>query len=141
MNVRLAAQTFSSSLADVIQFLMESSHPELKNAEVKIFFNRTIDWLFDLLNAKNPHGRGDKQRIRLENEMLWKDIIMKSINYLVAFKYINSFPLLCHRRKRFVLGFITTVVSTQDMALTLLHKSTNPFSYLLPYKYSQDHLE
>ena len=28
MNVRLAAQTFSSSVADDIQFLMESGHPE-----------------------------------------------------------------------------------------------------------------
>ena len=69
--------------------------------------------------------------------MLWKDIISKSINYLAALKDINSVPLLYHRRKTFVLGFITTAVSTQDMALTLLHKPTNPFSYLLPYKYSQ----
>ena len=69
---------------------MESGHPEFKNAEATIFFLRTIDRLFDLLNAKNPHGRGYKQPIRFENEMLWKDIISKSINYLAALKDINS---------------------------------------------------
>ena len=41
MNVRLVPQAFSSSVADAIQFLMESGHPEFKNAEATIFFIRT----------------------------------------------------------------------------------------------------
>ena len=42
MNVRLAAQTFSSSVADAIQFLMESGLPEFKNAEATIFLIRKV---------------------------------------------------------------------------------------------------
>ena len=83
MNVRLAAQTFSSSVADAFQFLMESGHPGFKNAEATIFFIRTIDRLFDLLNAKNPHGRGYKQSIRLENECCGKiSLVRASITLL-----------------------------------------------------------
>ena len=67
MNVRLAAQTFSSSVADAIQFLMESGHPEFKNAEATIFFIRTIDRLFDLLNAKYPHVR---DRLKIPFQLL-----------------------------------------------------------------------
>ena len=79
--------------------------------------------------------------MRLNNEFLWKDIIKNSITYLANLKDASHVPLLQHRRKTFVLGFITSALSTQGLALYLLNKSTNPFSYVLPYKFSQDHLE
>ena len=131
MNARLAAQTLSSSVADALQFLMESGHPEFIHAGATILF--ILDRLFDLLNAKSPQGKGFKQPIPLNNEFLWKDIIKNSITYLANLKDASHVPLLQHRRKTFVLGFITSALSTQGLALYLLNKSTNPFSYLLPY--------
>ena len=46
-----------------------------------------------------------------------------------------------HRRKTFVIGFVTTIKSTSDLAMTLMSADDNPFEYLLTYKSSQDHIE
>ena len=51
MTVSVAAQTLNSSVADALEFLMESGHPLFSNASATIRF--VIDQLFDLLNSKN----------------------------------------------------------------------------------------
>ena len=50
MNVRLAAQTFSSSVADAIEFLKSCKQSEFADSEGTIIFIRTLDLLFDILN-------------------------------------------------------------------------------------------
>ena len=47
MNVKIAAQTLSSSVADALEFLMNIGHPELKDASGTIQFLRIIDRIFD----------------------------------------------------------------------------------------------
>ena len=139
MNVQIACQTLSSSVADSIEFLMNSGHPSFQNAEGTIEFIRVVDKLYDLLNVRNPHGRGFKQALRLEKENMWNETIESSIKYLLALKDINGTPLILHRRKTFITGFIVCALSTRMLALELLNK--NFFSYFLTYKFSQDHLE
>jgi hypothetical protein len=52
MNVKLAAQTLSSSVADAIEFLDSLMKlTEFCNSRGTVKFVRTIDWLFDLLNS------------------------------------------------------------------------------------------
>ena len=60
MNVSVVAQTFSSSIADALGFLMESAHPFFANASATIRFIRILDELVDLLNSKNLYGCGFK---------------------------------------------------------------------------------
>ena len=141
MKVSVAAQTLSSSVADAIQFLMLSGHPAFQNAEATIKFIRIIDKLFDLLNARNPHAKGYKQALRMNNQVKWKETITSSILYLMSLKDNLRIPLLCHRRKTFVLGFIVASNSTLHLSNELLTQVPNTFDYILPYKYSQDHLE
>ncbi len=65
MNVRLAAQTLSSSVADAIEFLDVSMKlPEFQDSQATVTFTRTIDRLFDILNSRNPVGKGYKQPLR-----------------------------------------------------------------------------
>ena len=61
MNVKVAAQTFSSSVADALQFLMKSGHIEFKDAAGTIKFIGTTDRLFDMFNSKNPFAKGFKR--------------------------------------------------------------------------------
>ena len=61
MNVRVAAQTFSSSVADALQFLMDSGHIEFKDAAGTIKFICIIDRLFHMFNSKNPFAKGFKR--------------------------------------------------------------------------------
>ena len=59
MNVALAAQTLSSSVADVIDFLALSMKlKEFQDSQPTVKFIRTIDRLFDLPNSRNPLGKG-----------------------------------------------------------------------------------
>ena len=55
MNVILAAQTLSASVASYIDFLREEIHlSEFENSEYTTDFISRIDSAFDLLNSRNP---------------------------------------------------------------------------------------
>ena len=97
--------------------------------------------MFDLLNVKNPHGKGFKQAIRLENKLLWENTISEGIGYLLSLTDLNNVPLITHRRRTFVKGFIIAALSTRDLSIKLLTKTNAPFNYVLTYKFCQDHLE
>ena len=140
MNVKIVAQVMSS-VATAIEFLMTSGYPGFSGAGGTIRFIHVIDRHFDLLNSKNPFAKGYKRPLRLVDQALWMSTIESSITYLSNLKDINGTSLLTHRRKTFVLGFITAAKSTRDLAVELLNDKINPFSYLLTYKFSQDHLE
>ena len=116
MNVRLAAQLFSSSVADSLEFLMLSECKEFENAHGTINFIRIIDKLFDLLNSKNPFGKRYKKPLRLADKCEWIDTFNSSIEYLSTLTDVNGTKLLCHRRRTFVLGFITAASSTKELA-------------------------
>ena len=51
------------------------------------------------------------------------------------------YPLSQHRRKNFIIGFVSLAKSILSIAEELLFRSDNPYKYLLTYKLSQDHLE
>ena len=67
MNVKFAAQIFSSSVADAIEFLMFPKHPNFKHAEGTINFIRVIDKLFDMLNSKNLFSKSYKKVLFLND--------------------------------------------------------------------------
>ena len=56
MKVNLAAQIFSSSVAEALEYLQEAGHPDLQGASRTITFIRKIDRLFDLLNSRSAFG-------------------------------------------------------------------------------------
>ena len=51
------------------------------------------------------------------------------------------YPLSQHRRKTFIIGFVSPAKSILSIAEELIFCSDNPYKYLLTYKLSQDHLE
>ncbi len=61
MKVDLAAQTLSRSVADAIDFLnIVEKDPRFTNSEATVTFIRHVDYLFDVLNSRNPLGKGSK---------------------------------------------------------------------------------
>lgn len=72
MKVNLAAQTFSSSVADAIDYC--TSVLKLKKFEgsaATVKFIRVFDRLFDILNSRNPLGKGFKSAVRIQNKSSW----------------------------------------------------------------------
>ena len=144
MNVRLAAQTLSSSVANAIEFLdVSAKHPSFCDSQGTVKFIRTIDQLFDMLNSRNPIGKGFKTPLRLQSKDTWQEIFSTTAKYLLSLK-TNTSPtqlLSTTARKTFIIGFVTCIKSTISMATQMLCAPTNPFKYLLTYKFSQDHIE
>ena len=71
MNVRLAVQTLSSSVANAIAFMdqCDSTHSSrFAGSAGTVKFICSIDKLFDMLNSRNPWGKGFKAPLRLRNK-------------------------------------------------------------------------
>ena len=69
MKVNLATQTFSSSVADAIEYCTSTLKlPQFQGAEATVKFIRLFDHLFDVLNSRNPLTKGYKSALRIENK-------------------------------------------------------------------------
>ena len=146
MNVRLAAQTLSSSVASAIEFLDKSSQlPTFCDSHGTVKFIRTIDRVFDMLNSRNPIAKGFKTPLRPNSKDTQEEIFMSTANYLLSLKTHTPEGtgqlLSTSQRKTFVIGFVACIKSTISMATEMFSLPTNPFKYLLTYKFSQDHVE
>ena len=86
MNVSIAAQTISSSVADAIEFLRDTLHPSFANSLASIWFIRIFDCIFYLLNSRNPLGTGFKRPLRLVDKLMWSKTIDESVEYLSNLK-------------------------------------------------------
>ena len=118
--------------------------PEFQDSEATVTFTRTIDRLFDILNSRNPVGKGYKQPLRLQSKAIWESMLKSTAKYLLTLKTDTDSTgqlLSTHRRKTFVTGFVATIKSTIEMVNEMFSSTESPFKYLLTYKYSQDHLE
>ena len=142
MNVRLAAQTLSRSVADAIDFLREDLRmSEFQGSEATTEFLRNIDKAFDLCNSSSPISKGFKSKINLENLSSKVASFNELSQYIRELKDASGKPLACSRRKTPFLGFLVTMQSLSDLATRLLQQEVRPFQYVLTYKFSQDHLE
>ena len=99
MNVSIAAQTLSSSVADALEFLMQAKEPEFIEAAGIIRFIRYIDKLFNLLNSRNLNAKGFKKHLKSIDGALWMNTIAECTIYLSRLKTVEATPILKHRRK------------------------------------------
>ncbi len=87
MNVKLAAKTLSSSVANAIEFLdISARHPNFSNCQVTVKCMQTIDQLFDILNSRNPIGKGFKAPLCLQSKDTWQEIFSTMAKYLQTWK-------------------------------------------------------
>lgn len=133
MSVHLATETFSKSVADSIEFLMEEGVPNFQGAAATIDFIRRMDRLFNIFNSKLSNHKdifkrnlypGNKrvvfsflsdmkeyfQKLKVEEEYFAKK--KKSKNAIKKFKLM---PLLKTRNKCAFRGFIICIESLKSM--------------------------
>ena len=97
MNVSLAAQTLSGSVADAIDFMnIVLKQPEFQNSKATVSFTRIIDQLFDLLNSRNPHGKAFKKPLTLSDMSGWQATLESTAKYLLALKSSDGVPIIRH---------------------------------------------
>ena len=87
MNVWLAAQTLSSSVATAIDFLWkEVNLLQFEGNETTTDFITKVDMAFVMLNSRNPFAKGFKAAVSLEILSMWMQQCDKLASYLLTLK-------------------------------------------------------
>ena len=139
MKVSLAAQVFSRSVANALDFV---SH-DLKlqkfiDADATVDFIRRLDQLFDALNSRSPFEKEFKSVLKPCNELFWRPFLVEAIDWLLNLR-LGDVPLYLTPRKTCVLGFVATIHSVIRIFDTYVRSGQLP--YLATYRMSQDHIE
>lgn len=92
MNTKLAAQVFSQSTADAIDFCRSIEKEGFEGSEATSEFFRINDRVFDLLNSK-PYGRHTKAPLSMYNKMYWLPLVDSAI------QYYKGLQILVNRKK------------------------------------------
>ena len=141
MNVKIAVQALSSSVADAIDFLrIDLGLPEFAGSEKTTDFIRCVDKLFDLMNSKTPAAKGYKHPMNNTNFDNRKEWLNNCKTYIEELTDVQGQRLTMGRRKTAWVGFLVTIDSVLAICKCLLH-GPQPFKYVLTFKMSQDHLE
>ena len=142
MKVNLAAQMFSSSVADALQYCNEGLKlPQFAGCEATVTFIRTIDGAFDVLNSRHPLGKGAKAPMKQANQEQSLNTLQDAEQYISGLKDAAGTCMHLGPRKTGYIGFIASIRSVTRLSLELVVAPDAPMEYLLTYKLSQDHLE
>jgi len=141
MNVRLAAQLLSESVANSLEFCVKEGLTDFSNCEPTVKFLHMFNKLFDLLNSRNLHGFGFKAPLQEKNIVAMRAFLQEVKGYIMSLKESrNGRSILQSNRKTGFLGFCICI----DSVLThydFLMSSQFGFKFLCTFKFSQDHLE
>jgi hypothetical protein len=142
INVKLAAQLLSDSVADSLQFCLDEKIEGFEGCEGTIKFIRTINILFDILNSRNLCSVGWKVPLQLKNQDKIKAALNSTRIYLSSLKVENEdIQVVKCRRKTGFLGFIICIDSLLNMFDDLVTSPNPALKFLATYKLSQDHIE
>jgi len=148
MKVRLAAQTFSSSVANALEYCSKTLNlNSFTDCNATITFCKNINNIFDFLNTRNFLSKSQyKKPLKRENESDIFNFIDDSIKYLQSLNCeigIDSsktiVPVIKSTRKTGFIGLIISLQSIKNMFIDTV--KTKELDFLLTYKMSQDHLE
>lgn len=82
MNVRIAVETFSESVASSIEVLMNQNVPEFQGAEATILFIRTMNTLFDCFNSWSSFNQNVyKNKLSPDNKRIVFDFFTQTMKY------------------------------------------------------------
>ncbi|KAL2092739.1 hypothetical protein ACEWY4_012537 [Coilia grayii] len=145
MKVNLAAQLFSSSVADAIEFCDKGLKlKDFSGSAATVHFLRTVDAAFDVVNSRNPLGKGFKAPLKPSTKDRAEAILQRMealLHGLKVCQYGKFVPLHQTKRETPILGFIATGRSVLNIYHDLVESNNASCRYLLTYKLSQDHLE
>lgn len=157
MNVRLAVQTFSNSVANSLQYLMEQKIPEFEGAETTIDFIQRMDKLFDIFNSKNSKPTNVfKRALTAENKRIIFDCLRENIKFFKSLKIEEEYfekediedahpksklvPLLKTRSYCGFRGLVVDMMSLMEMYTEYIEQN-HVLSSIATYNILQDVIE
>lgn len=164
MNVRLASQTYSGSVANSMKLLRISKDPKFEHSEPTERFTDIMDKTFDIFNSFNPrHSNPYKRALNAENRDEIFEFIEKVMPYFKSLKMIQTKQIddieieskvhvleTAHHTP--VLGFLmnlwnlpriyrTYVIEDERDERVPAVETIKTMKYLRTCAFSQDHLE
>jgi hypothetical protein len=141
MNVRLAVQTLSGSVASALHFAKEMDIEGFKDVDGTAEFAQNFNDIFDLLNCRSKFKKKKTKYnvpISAKSYETLKSYAAKFELYIVGLK--------CHQGKKIIqtakkIGFIGLVVCLRNIFAIYDCLKEHGLQYLLTYKLLQDHLE
>lgn len=141
VKVQLAAQIFSKSVANAIEFYQKTLKlKDFQFCDGTIQFLRTFNDLFDILNSRTLKQNGFKQPLHEKNIELIRKKFEDIKLYILSLKTSNGELLIKSRKKTGFLGFLICINSTIEL-YEELYKKHKVLKYIPLYKLSQDHVE
>ena len=141
MNVKLAAQLLSESVATSLRYCLEENINEFSGCEGTIDFIVLFNNLFDILSSRNWKSCGYKRPVQKRNIEQIKDFLVKAETYIRSLKFSDGQDIIKTKRKTGFLGFLFCIRSLQIMYERYISTLDAPLTFLLTYKLSQDHIE
>ena len=141
LQVRLATQTLSSSVADAIEFCADLGFVALEQSAATVFFIRIFDRIFDALNSRRPSETGFKAPLSKDNLFQIEELFAFAEEFICSLELQNGLSVVTSLKKTGFIGFIFCMRSFINLGRELLHRDESPFKYVLAYKFSQDNLE
>ena len=140
MNVKIAAQTLSESVAVALTQLSEDSVVGFENCGPTIEFIMMVNNTFDVLNSRSLHSWGYKKPLSPQTKNNIYEHIERATNYFSKLKIEpNGNSILLTQQKTGPLGLVVTMSSVKHLYCN--HVESNIMKFILTYKLSQDHLE
>ena len=141
MKVNLSVQGLSNSTAQALLCLRDLGYADFQGCDETVEFTKVVDKLFDVMNSRNPLGKGYKSPLRAENPKSWMPFLNKAEVYLSNLKTASGDYIYTTKRKTPIIGYILMIRSVKALFQELVHKDQAHLKYLLTYKFSQDYLE
>jgi len=142
MNVRLAAQLLSESVACSLEFCLNEKLPGFEGCEPTIRFVRMFNNLFDILNSRNLKAFGFQGRFQPSNEARNFSFLAEAKLYLSLLRVSRGGKSIFEsNRKMCFLRFAMSIESLLLLYNSLIHSSVYKMTFLCTFKISQDHLE
>lgn len=107
MNVKLAAQLFSNSSANSMEYLKKHNHADFQDCGATAKFARMINNLFDIFNSKKP-GSNNIYKNPLCKDSAQEIFIFleEAMQYLKSLKVEGKNALRCQRRTGIIFLFV-----------------------------------
>lgn len=152
MNVRIANETFSQSVADSMRILKNQNHPLFLGCENTIEFNEIIDKLFNVLNSKTKHHPNIfKQALCPRNKDVIFDFAEQTIKYMKSLEMTvirkvkgedvkKRMPVLKTVNKTPILGLIMDLTNLR-LFYELYVEKDKSMNEVYTFTFSQDPLE
>lgn len=139
MNVKLAAQTLSFSVANSMEMLLQHGDPFFHNAAGTITFVKNFNKAFDIFNSKHldsnnlfKRGLNEQTAERIFQFLDYFDKYLKSIK-------LNGINILKTSRRTGFLGFLINIATLRFFHIE--YTATQKIENILFYNFGQDMLE